>query len=219
MDLKNLWGGQKIPPDVKMCYGDAIKRAKMLKSGWLAVMLKNGMVCFFRSFEDLFLIGAVKCLKEAEDGKFMVVKKDKTKAVFAPSGKTVAPFAKETWLYKNGWYKTKENGAISLYDALGNCKGSGLLSAVVAKDGSYAMAVEPHGNALFAGVFAPSGKRLLFTNDRHVRFLRNGWFIADNSLYDNLGEEYWQSAEARRKNFFSACFLQFAGSIMPRRKL
>lgn len=82
MDFKLLFsGGKDIPADVRMIYGGLIKRHQKLKNGWSAVLLRNNMAYLYKNNAQPILVGGIKRIFEAADGKFMLVKENGEKAV------------------------------------------------------------------------------------------------------------------------------------------
>ena len=196
MDFKLLFsGGKDIPADVRMIYGGLIKRHQKLKNGWSAVLLRNNMAYLYKNNAQPILVGGIKRIFEAADGKFMLVKENGEKAVFTADGIQTAAFSAGSELYWNGWYKIDDSEGVSLFKANGECLGSRLKAA---------------------GVFANAdGKRLLFTNDTAVKMLKNGWFIAEDGLYDNLGNSYIGTVNGHTLDWW---FLFAVGMFMPQRR-
>ena len=170
MDFKLLFsGGKDIPADVRMIYGGLIKRHQKLKNGWSAVLLRNNMAYLYKNNAQPILVGGIKRIFEAADGKFMLVKENGEKAVFTADGIQTAAFSAGSELYWNGWYKIDDSEGVSLFKANGECLGSRLKAAGVFANGCYFMSVRYAEDGAKAGIYGADGKRLLFTNDTAVK--------------------------------------------------
>ena len=216
MDFKLLFsGGKDIPADVRMIYGGLIKRHQKLKNGWGAVLLRNNMAYLYKNNAQPILVGGIKRIFEAADGKFMLVKENGEKAVFTADGIQTAAFSAGSELYWNGWYKIDDSEGVSLFKANGECLGSKLKAAGVFANGCYFMSVRYAEDGAKAGIYGADGKRLLFTNDTAVKMLKNGWFIAEDGLYDNLGNSYIGTVNGHTLDWW---FLFAVGMFMPQRR-
>ena len=132
--------------------------------------------------------GQVKKLVEADDGKFMIVKKDKSKAVFNQNGEQLVDFSKQAFLFDNGWFISPQDGELSLFDENGKLIAEKVTKAKVFKDRRYFISVKSGGDATKVGFFDADGSRIIFTNDCFFKRLFTFFFIADGSLYDITGE-------------------------------
>ena len=163
----------------------------------------------------IFQYSAYKRIFEAADGKFMLVKENGEKAVFTADGIQTAAFSAGSELYWNGWYKIDDSEGVSLFKANGECLGSRLKAAGVFANGCYFMSVRYAEDGAKAGIYGADGKRLLFTNDTAVKMLKNGWFIAEDGLYDNLGNSYIGTVNGHTLDWW---FLFAVGMFMPQRR-
>ncbi len=215
MNVKELFGVTDLPADVKMLYRGLIKKKINLKNGWVAIVLKNNLAVFLKDGVQMMSFGAVRAIFSADDGKFMVIKENKEKAIWDKDGLYLAPFSKETELYRNGWYRKESHGELALFDNQNNCLGQHLRETKVFRNGSYFMSVIDAKDGGLAGVYNKQREKLLFTNTRRIYMLNNGWFIADGWLHDNLGEPYIQYGHPYKLSLFLLICL---GSLMPFRK-
>lgn len=90
-----------------------------------------------------------------------------------------------------------------------------LKAAGVFANGCYFMSVRYAEDGAKAGIYGADGKRLLFTNDTAVKMLKNGWFIAEDGLYDNLGNSYIGTVNGHTLDWW---FLFAVGIFMPQRR-
>lgn len=131
MDFKLLFsGGKDIPADVRMIYGGLIKRHQKLKNGWSAVLLRNNMAYLYKNNAQPILVGGIKRIFEAADGKFMLVKENGEKRFYG-GRHSDGGFSAGSELYWNGWYKIDDSEGVSLFKANGECLGSRLKAAGV----------------------------------------------------------------------------------------
>lgn len=177
----------KLPVDVEMVYHGLIKKSQKLKCGWLAVFLKNDMVILVNNGIKRFPVGGIKKILEADDNKFMIVRKNGEKAIWNQNGERIADFSKDTNLFSNGWYCTPLNDGLALFDNTGACVGKRLKSAYVFPNGYYSMSVLNTEDAACAGVYNPSGERILFTNSPVKKMFKNKTFYVDGEFYDFEG--------------------------------
>ncbi len=213
--MKNLFIKVDLPANMKMLYKGLIKKAVDLQNGWFAVILKNNLaILLYNGFQKMYY-GAIKKIVKTADGKFMLVKKDGRKAIWDKEGQCLATFSKDTELYHNGWYRKSLNESLALYDDKGNCIGQNLRTAEVFSNGFFFMSVLNSKDGDIAGVYNNKKERLLFTNSSHVCVLRNGWFITEGTLYDNLGKEYLSPKLSPKLSFL---LLTSIGAMMPFRK-
>lgn len=211
MDMFQLLLYRDLPEGFKSTYGRYIRKCKRLNNGWMLVTLVNKAVILLHDYPEMIFIPKFKKVVESNDGKFMIVDKSSKKLIYSADGKMLTSYDKETMLYANGWYRTSENGALSLYNAKGDCIGSNLRQAKVFSNGMYHMSVKLAKDGINAGVFAADGKKLHFTNSTRVSVLPNGWFITDNSLYDNLGKLFIEPLPGRKVPHW---MLYLAGRMM-----
>lgn len=195
-------------------YAGLIKKRKTLKNGWRFLLLKNGIAILFNGNLPDIVVGKVKKVFEAVDGKFMLVLKTGEKAIYDKNGKMLTLFDSFNELFFNGWYK--KNGSVdgtflTLYDAAGNLVGEHLRKAEVFKDGRYYMSVTALGNVTQAGLFNKDKFQILSCNSMDFKMLKNGWFIVDGSLYDNTGAFFIGLKDGFK---FSSRYLTFIGSLM-----
>lgn len=209
MNIFQLLLCRDLPPDFKFTYGKFISGRKRLKNGWQAAWFSNGFTFMLHKTYEGISVPAVKKISEAVDGKFMLKTRSGDKVIYSPDGKQIAPFDAYSLLYPNGWYKYRENGAISLYDSKGRLVGNNLRFAKVYPNGMYRMSVNEGGNAEYAGVFDAAGNRLWFSNSTKIKVLRNGWFVDDNILIDNTGRIYIDELPERK---VPRWLLRFIGS-------
>lgn len=215
MKIFQLLSHNDLPPDFNSTYGSFVRGKKRLKNGWLAVRITNGFTFMLHQTYDHISIPAVKKISEADDGKFILQTRYDDRVIYAPDGTQIAPFDKYSMLYPNGWYQCMEDDGISLYDNKGNLVGNNLRFAKVYPNGMYHMSVNRQGNAMYAGVFDASRKRLWFTNSTKVKFLDNGWFVDDNTLVDNTGNIYIGELPKRKIPKWLLCLI---GSCMKPKK-
>lgn len=215
MNVKELFGFTDLPADIDMLYKGLIKKKINLKNGWMVIVLKNNLAIFFQDGIQKMSFGAVHAIFSTDDGKFMVIKENKEKAIWNKDGQCLAPFSTDTELYRNGWYRKESHGELALFDDKDNCLGQHLAATKVFHNGAYFMAVKNAKDGGLAGVYNSDREKLLFTNAVQVYMLKNGWFIADGWLYDNLGEPYIKYGHPYK---LSLLLLICLGSLMPFRK-
>ena len=204
-----------LPDGFKQTYGDFICRRQKFKNGWQAVTISNGTVFFIHPSYEAFSVFAVSKIKTSDDGKILVKNRDGKKIIYDRCGKPLTSFNSQTQLFDNGWYVTTDKDGLCLYDANSKLIGNKLRAARVFKNGMYHMSVTPNGSALSSGVFSPEGKPLCFTNSLNVKVLRNGWFVFDNMLFDNLGHLFLEPYGSRKVPNW---LLSFYGRLMRPQK-
>lgn len=187
-----------LPEGFMQTFGDFICYRKRLKNGWQAVKISNGTMFFLHSVHEDFNIPMVKKITVAKDGKFSILNNEGETIVYAPNGKPLTPFNEYSKLFHNGWYSYMAEDGIRLYDADFKLIGEKLTFTHVFKCGTYVRCVKPDGDTLLAGVFSKENKRLLFTNSSKVKVLKNGWFITENSLYDDQGNLFIEPLCSRK---------------------
>lgn len=175
-------------PAMEACYKGYIRKRKKLKNGWKAVILVNNVIVLFDDTQKQIVAGSFKDIFEAHDGKFMLIKKDNSKAVFDATGERLADFSKDANLFVNGWYSMRINDDVSLFDEKRNLICSKVTKACVFDDGRYFISVLSGGDATKVGFHDVDGSLILFTNDRFFKRLFPCFVIADGSLYDLSGE-------------------------------
>ncbi len=215
MNVRELFIFAGLPADVKMLYKGLVKRKIDLKNGWIAIVLKNNMAILLRHGLQKMSFGAVKHIVSASDGKFMLVKENKRKAIWNKDGKCLSDFSSDTELFGNGWYKKKINGGLALFDSNDDCIGQNLQNTKVFPNGFFFMSVKNADDGQLAGVYNNKKEKVLFTNSSHVCMLRNGWFIVDGVLYDNFGDEYLSQPSSSKLSFL---LLKTIGLLMPFRE-
>jgi len=173
---------------MELCYKGYIRQRRKLKNGWNAVILVNRVIVLFNDKQKQIVAGSFKDIFEAKDGKFMLIKRDKTKAVFNAKGDRLADFSNEANLFINGWYSMRVGDDVSLFDEKGKLICSKVTKVSVYKDGRYFISVLSGGDATKVGFHSPDGSCILFTNDRGFKCIYPYFFIADGSLYDISGE-------------------------------
>lgn len=169
-------------------YPGYTKKSYRLKNGWDVLMLVNNVAVLFNNGEERIVAGAVKKIVEAKDGKFMLVKKDKTKAVYDKEGSKLADFNIQSNLFANGWYTVLDGDDLCLFDENGQQICSHVTKVQVYSDGRYFISVLSGGDATKVGFHEADGSLILFTNDKSFKRLYPSFFIADGSLYDLTGE-------------------------------
>lgn len=177
----------KLPADVIMIYHGLIKKNQQLKCGWVAVFLKNDMVILVKDNAKRFPLGGVKKIVEADDRKFMIIRKNGEKAIWNQNGERITDFSKDTNLFYNGWYCTPLNDGLVLFDNIGSCVGKRLKFTHVFPNGFYFMSVLNSHDATYAGVYNPQRKRILFTNSPVKKMFKNKTFYVDGEFYDFKG--------------------------------
>ena len=161
---------------------------RRLKSGWTVFFLVNSVVVLRHDSGKELNFGMVKKLIETNDGKFMIMKKDHTQAIFDPTGEILADFAPQAYLFNNGWFTCVDGDNVSLFDEKNNLICSKVTKALVFDDGKYFISVTADGDAENVGFFNADGSRIIFSNDRSFKCLNPYFFIADGSLYSMDGE-------------------------------
>lgn len=175
-------------PAMEVCYKGYIRKRRQLKNGWKAVVLVNHVIVLFDDTQKQIVAGSFKDIFEANDGKFMVVKKDKTKAVFNAKGDRLADFSNDANLFVNGWYSMRVGDDVSLFDEKGKLICSKVTKVSVFSDGRYFISVLADGDATKVGFHNSDGSLILFTNDKSFKRVYPYFCIADGSLYDISGE-------------------------------
>ena len=181
-----------------------------LKCGWKAFFLVNSVVVVRNNEGKELSFSQVKKLVEADDGKFMIVKKNKLRAVFNQDGKLLADFSTHAFLFDNGWFIALHDEEPALFDENEELIADRITNAKVFKDGKYFISVMSGGNAEKVGFFDADGSRIMFTNDRFFKRLLPFFFIADGSLYDLTGECL---IDANSGNNFNRILVRFIGSL------
>jgi len=175
-------------PAMELCYKGYIRQRRKLKNGWKAVILVNHVAIVFDDKQTRIVTGSFKDIFEANDGKFMLIKRDKTKAVFNAKGDRLADFSNDANLFVNGWYSKRVGDDVSLFDKEGSLICSKVTKVSVFNDGRYFISVLSGGDANKVGFHNSDGSRILFTNDKGFKRIYPFFFIADGSLYDINGE-------------------------------
>lgn len=197
--------------DFALPYKGYVKKSYRLKNGWCAVILVNRVAILINPITNQHVIaGAVKKVVEADDGKFMFIRKDKTKAVFNSKGKMLADYNVHSNLLRNGWFTRENENEVTLFDADGQAICSKITKAEVFSDGRYYISVSSGGNAAKVGFFEADGSRIHFTNDCGFKRVSSLFFIADGSLYDLTGECL---IEANQGNNFNRILVRFIGAL------
>lgn len=208
MKIKKIFRNYEPP---ELAYRGYLEQPmKKLKCGWKAFFIVNSVVVLRSENGQELNFGQVKKLVEANDGKFMIVKKDKSKAVFNQKGELLADFSKQAFLFDNGWFILPKDDELSLFDENEELIAEKVTKAKVFKDGKYFISVKSGGNANKVGFFDADGSRIIFTNDRSFKRLFPYFFIADGSLYDLTGECL---IDANSGSNFNRMLVRFIGSL------
>lgn len=166
-----------------------IKKTYRLRSGWKVLILVNHVAVLFNPVTKMQInVGSVKKVIESFDGKFMLIKKDQTKAVYDSNGNILTDYDVNSNLFYNGWYTRADKNAISLFDEKGQFICSKITQVLVFNDGKYFISVLSGGDAKKVGFFDADGQRIMFTNDKSFKRIFSYFVIADGSLYDINGE-------------------------------
>lgn len=181
-----------------------------LKCGLTAIFLVNSVVVLRSEDGKELNFGLVKKIVEADDGKFMIVKKNKFKAVFNQKGELLADFSKQAFLFDNGWFISSKDDELSLFDENEELIAEKITKAKVFKDGKYFISVKSDGDAKKVGFFDADGSRIIFTNDCYFKRLFPYFFIADGSLYDLTGECL---IDANNGSNFNRMLVRFIGAL------
>jgi len=192
-----------------VAYKGYTKKSYQLKNGWDVLMLVNDVAILFKNGEERITAGMVKKIIETEDGKFMIVKKDKTKAVFNSEGMMLADYDVHSNLLRNGWFTCLDGNEVTLFDEKEQVICSKVTKAEVFADGRYFISVLSGGDATNVGFFEADGSRIHFTNDKFFKRLMH-FFIADGSLYDLTGECL---IEANQGNNFNRNLVRCIGAL------
>ena len=188
MMLKSfIKSGIQLPVDIETVYYGLIKKSQKLKCGWLAVFLKNDMVILVNNDIKRFPLGGIKKIIEADDNKFMIIRKNGEKAIWNQYAQRITDFSKDTELFFNGWYCYPQSDGLALFDNTGYCVGRRLKAAYVFQNGYYSMSVLNVEDAAYAGVYNASRKRILFTNSPVKKMFKNRTFYVDGDFYDRDG--------------------------------
>lgn len=206
--FSRFFGYNKIPKELRRLYKGCIRNHFELNNGWAAIVLNNDMLHLYNGVLPFILVGGFKRLFEAEDGKFMIINDDGLTAVYLPSGDLIANFAKNNCLFKNGWYRQQNEDTISLFKTNGELVAQNLVNAKVFKDGRYILLYQD--KAVF---YAPNGT-VLTSCHKDFLMLWNGWYIADNVLYDNQNKPYFKSSICKGIN---AAVLHCVCPLRPKR--
>ena len=193
-------------------YKGYVKKRRLLKNGWYVIFLVNRVAIFSKEGKNDIIEGSVKSIFEADDGKFMVIKKDKTRTIFDAEGNRLSETSAMANLFFNGWFISVKENNVALCDATGKCLCPMITIAKVFNDGMYFVAVPSGGNANDVGFFDADGNRVFFTNDKMFCRLINGWFIADGSLFDVNGECL---IESNAGSTFNRRLVRFIKKIAP----
>ena len=197
-------------PAMELCYKGYIRKRQRLKNGWSVLILVNHVAVLSMAGKKDIIVGCFKNFFEAHDGKFMLVKRDLTKAVFSSTGQMLADFSSDTNLFANGWYTVSENDDVKLFDEHQKLICANITKACVFDDGRYFISVLSGGDATKVGFHNADGSLIIFTNDRFFKRLFLSFFIADGSLYDLSGECL---IEANQGSTFNRHLVRFIGSL------
>lgn len=199
MKLTKLFRKTPLSEDIRSRTApELIKRVQHLNNGWTVVILKNNLAQFFFPGRRPFFFGNVRRVFNAADGKFTIAQNDGGSALFSKDGEQLCPFGAKALLFSNGCYRLEGETGFSLFAADGKCIGTGLKNAEVFKDGKYYIACHGNGDgSCTPGLYDADNKRIAILNDGYFKMLRNGWFIAGNELYDNLGVERCTGGNSR----------------------
>lgn len=208
--LLNL-GKDKLTP-FEGCFRGIIRKRKTLQNGWHLMLLKNDMVILYKDDRKDIAAGGIRRVFEAEDGKFMFVKKNGSNALFDKEGRLLTDFVFGAKLFKNGWYRLPVDGAYALYTEKGVLVADKLSAAEVYPNGHYYLAAKSEEKADNTGLFETNGKQVLAFNSENFKMLKNGWFIVDGSLYDNFGDFFLGLNDGTN---LSRIYLTAVGSVMP----
>lgn len=174
--------------------------ARQLKGGCIVFFLVNSVVVLRTVSGKELCFGSVKKLTETNDGKFVIIKRDHSQAVFSPKGEFLADFALQSRLFSNGWFTRVEDGEVLLIDENGHNICSKLSKALVFQDGKYFISVAADGDASKVGFFNADGSRIIFTNDHGFKCLFPYFFIADGSLFTLKGRCLIEANQGRNFN-------------------
>jgi len=188
-----------------------IKKSYQMHNGWYMLILVNNVAVLQNiNLNQRIVAGSVKKVIEIDDGKFMLVKKNKMKAVFSPSGKMLADYDQKSNLFCNGWFTRTNGKEIALFDENEQMICSKVTKALVYNDGRYFISVLSGGDAQKVGFFNGDGSRIIFTNDNSFKRLFSYFFIADGSLYDINGECL---IDANQGSLFNRNLVRFIGKV------
>lgn len=217
MDFKLLFsGGKDIPADVRMIYGGLIKRHQKLKNGWSAVLLRNNMAYLYKTMHSLFLSAASNAYSRRQTASLCWSKKT-AKSGFTADGIQTAAFPQVPNCIGTDGIRLTTVKAFPFLRQTASASAAGLRQPAFCQ-------------RLLLYVRAVCGRR---RQGRHIwrrrqetpvyqryggQNVKNGWFIAEDGLYDNLGNSYIGTVNGHTLDWWfclqSECLCPSAGKLM-----
>lgn len=198
--------------ELEEAYRGYVKNFYQMQNGWYVLMLVNHVAVLFDiRMRQRLIASPVTKVVETRDGKFMLVKSNKKKAVYSAKGNMLANYDERTNLFCNGWFTRPDGDFVSLFDEKEELICSNVTKAKVFNDGKYFISVLSGGDANKVGFFNNDGTLIHFTNDRSFKRFCSSLFIADGSLYDVNGECL---IESNMGSSFNRCMVRLIKSAV-----